>query len=301
LPQAAIRFLEISMRTTTRLRRSWRGAQPCRLRAANALFARLIEDLGFEVVYVTGAGIANMHLGAPDIGLTTLTEIADAVAAISDAVMLPVVVDADTGFGNAVNVVRTVRLLERAGAAGLQIEDQGFPKKCGHFAGKAVIAEKEMVQKVKAAVDARRDGDLQIIARTDARALEGLDCAMARARAYIEAGADIAFVEAPTSLAELARIPREIAAPQVANIVFGGKTPDPGRAELARLGFSLVFYANAALQAAVKSASDVLAALKRDGSLAGVGEHIASFEERQRLVQKPSWDALESKFRTPGD
>src|SRR5262249_27887052 len=261
----------------------------------------VIEELGFEVVYVTGAGIANMHLGAPDIGLTTLTEITDAVAAISDAVTLPVVVDADTGFGNAVNVVRTVRVLERAGAAGLQIEDQAFPKKCGHFAGKAVISEKEMVQKVKAAVDARRDGDLQIIARSDARALEGLDCAMARARAYIEAGADIAFVEAPTSLAELARIPREIAAPQVANIVFGGKTPDPGRAELERLGFSLVLYANAALQAAVKAASDVLAAVKREGSLASVGEHIASFEERQRLVQKPSWDALESKFRTPGD
>ena len=241
------------MRTTTRLKEILaRRAAVQAPGTANALFARVIEELGFEVVYVTGAGIANMHVGAPDIGLTTLTEIANAVAAISDAVALPLVVDADTGFGNAVNVVRTVRVLERAGAAGLQIEDQVFPKKCGHFAGKAVIALDEMVQKVKAAVDARRDGDLQIIARTDARAVEGMDGAIGRAQAYIEAGADVAFVEAPTNLAELARIPREIAAPQVANIVFGGKTPDPGRAELAKLGFSLVLYANAALQAAVQ-------------------------------------------------
>lgn len=267
---------------------------------ANALFARVIEELGFEVVYVTGAGVANMHLGAPDIGLTTLTEVANAVAAIADAVALPLIVDADTGFGNAVNMVRTVRVLERAGAAGLQIEDQVFPKKCGHFAGKEVIPLDEMVQKVKAAVDARRDGELQIIARTDARAVEGLDRAIERAHAYIGAGADVAFVEAPTSLAELARVTREIKAPHVANIVFGGKTPDPGRTELAKLGFSLVLYANAALQAAVKAAFDVLGALKRDGSLDGVADRIASFEERQRVVQKPAWDALESKFRSPG-
>jgi 2-methylisocitrate lyase-like PEP mutase family enzyme len=157
-----------------------------------------------------------------------------------------------------------------------------------------------MVQKVKAAVDARRDPDLQIIARTDARAVEGLDRAIARAQAYIEAGADVAFVEAPTSLAELARVTREVKAPHVANIVFGGKTPDPGRAELAKLGFSLTLYANAALQAAVRAAFDVLGALKRDGSLDAVADRVASFEERQRVVQKPAWDALEAKFRIPG-
>jgi 2-methylisocitrate lyase-like PEP mutase family enzyme len=289
------------MKTTTQLKQIVaRRAAVQAPGTANALFARVIEELGFEVVYVTGAGVANMHLGAPDIGLTTLTEIANAVGAIADAVALPLIVDADTGFGNAVNMVRTVRVLERAGAAGLQIEDQIFPKKCGHFAGKDVIPLDEMVQKVKAAVDARRDGDLQIIARTDARAVEGIDRAIARAHAYIEAGADIAFVEAPTSLAELARVTKEIKAPHVANIVFGGKTPDPGRAELTKLGFSLVLYANAALQAAVKAAFDVLGALKRDGSLDGVADRIASFEERQRVVQKPAWDALEAKFRAPG-
>jgi 2-methylisocitrate lyase-like PEP mutase family enzyme len=289
------------MRTTSQLKQIVaRRAAVQAPGTGNALFARVIGELGFELVYVSGAGIANMHLGAPDIGLTTLTEIANTVAAIADAVALPLIVDADTGFGNAVNMVRTVRVLERAGAAGLQIEDQVFPKKCGHFAGKEVIPLDEMVQKVKAAVDARRDSDLQIIARTDARAVEGLDRAIARARAYIEAGADVAFVEAPTSMAELARVTREIEAPHVANIVFGGKTPDPGRAELAKMGFSLVLYANAALQAAVKATMDVLGALKRDGSLDGVAEQLVSFEERQRVVQKPRWDALESRFRSIG-
>jgi 2-methylisocitrate lyase-like PEP mutase family enzyme len=264
---------------------------------ANALFARVIEDLGFEVVYVTGAGIANMHLGAPDIGLTTLTEIANAVAAIADAVSVPLIVDADTGFGNAINMTRTVRVLERAGAAGLQIEDQVFPKKCGHFAGKDVIPRDEMVQKVKAAVDARRDQDLQIIARTDARAVEGLDRAIARAHAFIEAGADIAFVEAPLDVAELGRIAREIKAPQVVNIVFGGKTPDPGQAELAKMGFSLVLYANAALQAAVKAANEVLGSLKQHGSLDAVAGRLASFDERQRVVNKDAWDSLEARYR----
>jgi 2-methylisocitrate lyase-like PEP mutase family enzyme len=267
--------------------------------AANALFARVIEDLGFEAVYVTGAGVANMLLGAPDIGLTTVTEVSETVAAIADAVSLPLIVDADTGFGNAVNMVRTVRMLERAGASGIQIEDQVFPKKCGHFAGKHVIAADEMVQKIKAAVDARRDPSLQIIARTDARAIEGLDRALERANAYIEAGADVTFVEAPTSLDELARIAKELPVPQVANIVFGGKTPEPGRDKLAEFGFSIVLYANAALQAALKASYDVLGALKTEGSLKSVADRLASFDERQRSVAKDIWDARETRYRSP--
>jgi 2-methylisocitrate lyase-like PEP mutase family enzyme len=266
--------------------------------AANALFARVIEDLGFEAVYVTGAGVANMLLGAPDIGLTTVTEVSEAVASIADAVSLPLIVDADTGFGNAVNMVRTIRILERAGASGIQIEDQVFPKKCGHFAGKHVIAADEMVQKIKAAVDARRDPSLQIIARTDARAIEGLDRALERAHAYIAAGADVTFVEAPTSLDELARIAKELPVPQVANIVFGGKTPEPGREKLADLGFSIVLYANAALQAALKASYDVLGALKTEGSLKSVADRLASFDERQRSVAKDVWDAREARYRS---
>ena len=265
--------------------------------AANALFARVIEDLGFEAVYVTGAGIANMLLGAPDVGLTTMTEVRDTVAAIADAVSVPIIVDADTGYGNAVNVVRTVRALERAGAAGIQIEDQVFPKKCGHFAGKDVIASEEMVQKIKAAVDARHDPFLQIIARTDAYAVEGLERALERAHACIAAGADATFVEAPTHLEDLARIPGALGVPQVANIVFGGKTPDPGREKLAELGFSIVLYANAALQAALKASYDVLSVLKREGSLRSVADRLASFEERQRAVAKDAWDAREARYR----
>jgi 2-methylisocitrate lyase-like PEP mutase family enzyme len=266
--------------------------------AANALFARVIEDLGFDVVYVTGAGVANMHLGAPDIGLTTLTELAHAAAAIADSVALPIIVDADTGFGSPINMVRTIKVLERAGAAGVQIEDQVFPKKCGHFEGKDVIPTAEMVQKIRAAVDSRADADFQIIARTDARAIEGLDRAIDRARAFIEAGADATFVEAPLTVDELARIGRELPVPQVANVVFGGKTPDPGRAAFADMGFSLILYANAALQAALRASYEVLGALKATGSLASVAERLASFEERQRSVAKHDWDALEARYKT---
>ena len=286
------------MRSTTKLKTilARREALPFP-GAANAMFARVIEELGFEVCYVTGAGIANMHLGAPDIGLTTLTEVAATVSSIADSVSVPLLVDADTGFGNAVNMVRTVKVLERAGAAGIQIEDQVFPKKCGHFEGKDVVPVDEMVSKIKAAVDARADADFQIIARTDARAVHGLDDAIARAQAFVEAGADATFVEAPVSLDEMARIGRDIPVPQIANIVFGGKTPDPGREALAAMGFSGVLYANAALQAALRASYRILSALKRDGSLAQVADQLATFEERQAAVAKPRWDALEARYK----
>ena len=265
--------------------------------AANAMFARVIEESGFKAVYVTGAGVANMQLGAPDIGLATMTEIADTVTRITDCVGIPVIVDADTGFGNALNMVRTVRTLEKAGAAAIQIEDQVFPKKCGHFSGKEVIPLADMVQKIRAAVDVRRDQDLQIIARTDARAIEGMDRAIERALAFIEAGADATFVEAPIDIDELRRIPADLNVPQVANIVFGGKTPDPGRVVLAEFGFSIVLYANAVLQAALQASYDVLDVLSREGSLASVGGRLASFEKRQRAVAKHEWDALEVRYR----
>jgi 2-methylisocitrate lyase-like PEP mutase family enzyme len=290
------------MRNTTRLKMLLGERKAVTLPgAANAMFARVIEEQGFEACYVTGAGIANMHLGAPDIGLTTLTEIANTVAMIADAVELPLMVDADTGFGNALNMYRTVRVLERAGAAGLQIEDQVFPKKCGHFNGKEVVPTADMVGKIKAAVDARRDGDLQIIARTDARAIDGLDAAIDRAHAYIEAGADVTFVEAPTSVAEMERVARELVVPQIANIVFGGRTPDPGRERLKEMGFSGVLYANALLQAALRASYDVLAALRDEGSLDRVASRLAGFEERQTAVAKPAWDALDARYKLEAD
>ncbi len=264
--------------------------------APNAMFARIIEDLGYEVVYVTGAGIANMRVGVPDIGLATMDDIASTVAQIADAVDLPLIADADTGFGNALNTYRTVRVYERAGAAAIQLEDQDFPKRCGHFAGKSVIPAAEMAQKVKAAVDARRNADTMIIARTDAIATEGFNAAMDRARLYIESGADMTFVEAPVGREQMAGI-GELSVPQVANIVFGGKTPEVPQAELAQMGFSLVLYANAALQAAARAANEVLGALKSTGSLESVRDRLATFEERQRVVSKPMWDALEERYR----
>jgi 2-methylisocitrate lyase-like PEP mutase family enzyme len=262
----------------------------------NALFARVIEDLGFEGVYVTGAGIANMSLGVPDIGLVTLSELVEHVAAISDGVTVPVLADADTGFGNAVNMTRTVRLLERAGAAGIQIEDQVFPKKCGHFKGKDVVPLDDMIQKIKAAVDSRHDGDFQIVARTDVRAVRGFEEGMERAHAFIEAGADATFVEAPVSIEELAKI-GTLPVPQIANMVFGGLTPAVPQSGLAEMGFGAVLYANAALQAALKSVRDVLGSLKQNGSLDEVRERLASFDERQRAVAKDHYDALEARYR----
>jgi 2-methylisocitrate lyase-like PEP mutase family enzyme len=262
----------------------------------NALFANLIESLGYECAYVTGAGIANMYLGMPDIGLVTVTELADHVTAISESVGIPVLVDGDTGFGNAINTYRTVRTLERAGAAGMQSEDQVFPKKCGHFSGKAVIPAGEMVQKIRAAVDARRDDDFQIVARTDAIAVNGIDDAMERAHLYAEAGADVTFVEAPENRDQIARIVRELSTPQIFNFVYGGKTPSLTRAELAEVGFGAALYANAALQAAILSVQEVLGELKRSGSLEGVNDRLATFTARQSLVRKEKFDAMEMDY-----
>jgi len=265
--------------------------------APNALFARVAEDLGFESVYVTGAGIANMHLGVPDIGLVTLSELADHVRAMADAVKVPLLVDGDTGFGNPINTARTVRDIERAGGAGLQLEDQVFPKKCGHFAGKAVIPLGEMVQKIRAAVDARTDGNFQIIARTDAIAVEGFEPALERAHAFIEAGADVTFVEAPVNTEQMSRIARELPVPQIINVVHGGKTPPLPRAELAEMGFAAALYANAALQGALRAVTDVLGSLRDHGSLREVTGLLASFEERQQSVAKDKFDALEIRYR----
>ena len=266
--------------------------------APNALAARLIEDIGFDAVYVTGAGISNTFLGMPDIGLLGLSELAGHVGAIRDAVSLPLIVDADTGFGNAINVTHTVKVLERSGASAIQIEDQTHPRRCGHFSGKDVVPAGEMVQKIHAAVDSRTEPDLQIIARTDAAQSLGFEAALERAEAYAEAGADLTFVEAPRSAGELAEVPRRLAAPQIANMVFGGSTPLLRQDDLAGMGFAIVLYANAALQGAIDGMQTALAALRRDGALDAVADRLTPFDERQRVVAKPHFDALEAKYRT---
>ena len=264
--------------------------------AANALTARVIEDVGFEAIYVTGAGVTNTFLGLPDIGLISLTELANHLSAMRDAVRLPLVVDADTGFGNAINVGRTIQVLERSGASAIQLEDQEFPKRCGHFSGKSVIARDEMVQKIRAAADARVNPDLVIIARTDAIAVNGFEDAIERSQAYVEAGADVTFVEAPRTREQLADIPKRLGVPQLINIVAGGLTPMLELPEFERMGYSLVLYANAALQASVAAMQKVLGHLNANGSLDGVSDQLTTFVERQRLVQKPRFDALEKKY-----
>jgi 2-methylisocitrate lyase-like PEP mutase family enzyme len=263
---------------------------------ANALAARVVADCGFEAAYVTGAGIANTFLGIPDNGLVTVSELTGHVAAIREVFAGPLMVDADTGFGNELNMRRTVQTLERAGADAIQIEDQVFPKRCGHFEGKEVIPAREMVSKIKAAVDARTDPDLIIVARTDAIAVEGFEKALERAHAFQEAGADVGFVEAPTTPQQMAAIGR-LPWPQFANIVIGGKTPERSNEELRALGFAGVIYANTALQAAVLGMQRALGHLKTNGQVGDAADLLVTFNERQRLVDIASFQAMERKYK----
>jgi 2-methylisocitrate lyase-like PEP mutase family enzyme len=264
--------------------------------AANALTARIIEDAGFEAFLVTGAGISNMYLGMPDIGLTTLTEVTDHIARIRDAVQIPMIADGDTGFGNAINMQRTIRMFERAGANGIQMEDQGLPKKCGHFENKQVVPAAEMVQKIKAAVDSRVDQDFLIVARTDAYAVEGFDAALERVAQYKEAGADLLFVEAPKTVEHLRDIPRRAPGNHICNLVVGGKTPVIPREELAKMGFAGALYANAALQAAMRAMKEVLEYLHKHGSLAGAEQAVMSFTDRQEVIRLGHFIELERRY-----
>ncbi len=264
--------------------------------AFNALSAKVIEDLGFEALYITGAGVTNMWFGMPDQGFMGLAEIADHTARIRDAVSLPLLVDADTGFGNALNVYHTVRTLERAGADCIQLEDQVAPKRCGHFNGKDVIGTEEAVAKVKAAADARRDADLLIMARTDAAAVHGFDAAVDRALRFAEAGADLLFVEAVTRAEEVRALPRLLPRPQLMNMVIGGKTPIFNATELGELGYGVVLYANAALQGALTGMQKALTVLRDEKAVTESSGLVTPFAERQRLVGKPEWDALDERY-----
>jgi 2-methylisocitrate lyase-like PEP mutase family enzyme len=263
--------------------------------AANALTARIIADLGFKAIYLTGAGITNTHLGLPDLSFVDLSQLAQHTMAVRNITGLPIVVDADTGFGNAVNVTHTVRVLESAGASAIQIEDQAFPKRCGHFDGQELIPTEDMVMKITAAVETRRAG-IVVIARTDARAAEGFEAAIERASRYIEAGADMTFVEAPRTIEEMQQIPQRLKAPQMLNLVIGGKTPMIDRNQAGQMGFSLVLYANVALQAAIKGMQAALTRLQEKG-IASEADHLtATFAERQRLVEKDRFDSLSRRL-----
>jgi 2-methylisocitrate lyase-like PEP mutase family enzyme len=260
--------------------------------------ARVIEDLGFQAVYLTGAGVTNMSFGLPDLGFIGLSDIAEHTARIRDAVALPMIVDADTGFGNALNVQHAVRTLERAGADAIQLEDQVMPKKCGHFAGKHVVSTSEMVAKIRAAADARQDDAFQIIARTDAAAVHGIEDAIDRGHRFAEAGADILFLEAIEDLPDIERLPGLFQIPLLINIVIGGKTPVQDRDALQRLGYGLVLYANAALQGAVRGMQQALGQLQSNGQMNEDPAIVAPFSERQRLVRKPLYDELDARYKS---
>jgi 2-methylisocitrate lyase-like PEP mutase family enzyme len=267
----------------------------------DALTALIAERAGFEALYVSGAGIAYSRLGRPDIGLVGMSEIVQTVALIRDRVGSPLIVDADTGYGNALNVQRTVRLLERAGANAIQIEDQDFPKRCGHLDDKALIPAQEMAGKVKAAVDARTSRDTLIIARTDAVTVEGFEGAMARAALYRDAGADMLFVEAPRQREELARIGTKFgqSVPLMANIVEGGKTPMLLASELQALGFALVIFPGGIVRTLAKAAEEFYASLLAHGSTEPFRARMFDFEVINRLLGTP--EMLERGARYAGE
>jgi methylisocitrate lyase len=252
----------------------------------NALFARMIESAGFPAIYLSGAGVANSLLGRPDIGLVTLNEMVLVAEHICDVVDVPVIADADTGYGGPHNVARTVKAYERVGVAAIQIEDQVFPKRCGHFEGKEVVAVEEMLQRIEAVLDARsEDQGIVLIARTDARGPIGLDEAIDRARRYGEAGADVLFVEAPRTVEELERIGSELSEwPLLANMVEFGKTPLMSAQELADLGFSLVIFPGSIGRASVKAADRVLSELVSKGTTREILANMATFDAVNEIL-----------------
>jgi 2-methylisocitrate lyase-like PEP mutase family enzyme len=263
--------------------------------AYDTLTARLVEQAGFAAVYLTGGGYSRAS-GYPDIGLLTLSENVRFVGLTVEAVGIPVIADADTGYGNAINVIRTVREYEKTGVAAFHLEDQVSPKKCGHYEGKEVISTAEMVGKIKAAVDTRRDPDLVVIARSDARAIEGLTAAIDRVNAYLEAGADVGFVEAPQNVEELRIVGRSLVKPALVNVFEGGKTPMVPAAELEAMGFRLGIYPSQTHRAAIRAAQKVLAVLKADGDTRRIEEELATFQEREAAVGTAHWRALEERY-----
>ena len=252
--------------------------------AYDPLLAKCVEVSGFDAVYMTGAGVSHSTLGMPDLGLVTMTEMTDRAHKIADAVEIPVVADCDNGYGNAINVMRAVKEFERAGVAGIHIEDQIIPKRCGHFPNKQVISREEMLGKLKAALDARVDEDFVIIARTDARTAIGLEEAIERGQAYAEVGADVVFVESPRSEEELRRIPGSINRPLLANMVERGLTPLFSAPELQEMGYSLVIFPGAVGRFLTKQVLEFLAVLKTEGTTESNLDRMCTFQEHNRLL-----------------
>jgi 2,3-dimethylmalate lyase len=264
--------------------------------AYDCITARLVENGAFPALYVTGSGVSMSSLGAPDVGLMSFSEILDRVKRIADSVSIPVIADADTGYGGPLNVIRTVREFERAGVSGIQIEDQAWPKKCGHEPGRKLVSSAEMVGRIHAATDARDDADVVILARTDARSSEGLNAALDRAAAYAEAGADVIFVESPESQAEMRQACQAISRPMLANMVEGGRTPILPPAQLQELGFRLAIYPNSLTRIMARAGQDLLAHLREHGTATALRERMFDHGELWALFENASWVALEQRY-----
>lgn len=287
--------------TAGRLRRLLQGPEILVAPGAfNALSASLVQQAGFQAVYCSGAGIANMLLGRPDVGLVTMSEMVQQIRYMAAVTTLPIIADGDTGYGNPLNVVRTVQEYESAGAAAIQLEDQVFPKRCGHFEGKQVIPAAEMVAKIRAACDSRSNPDTVIIARTDARAVLGLEQAMERARAYREAGAELIFLEAPTSVDELRQV-GGLPGWQMANMVENGKTPLLTADQLGELGFRLVIFPNTGMRAALKAMEAALSQLGQERTSAGMLDRLATMADRNRVTGMEQIQELERLYKHEGD
>lgn len=291
-------YLTPTSGAAARLRRLLSAGEPVLAPGAyDALSARLVEGAGFPAVYLTGFGTAASYLGRPDVGLLSMSEMADQARRIAAAVDVPVIADADTGYGNPINVVRTVHEYERAGVAALHIEDQEAPKKCGHIEGKRLIAPGDMAAKIEAAVDARRDPDFVLIARTDARAVEGLRAALERARRYRDAGADVLFVEAPQSAQEIETVATALSdVPLLFNWAEGGKTPPISRERLADLGFRIVIFPVSALLAAAKAVREVMASIHATGTPAQTMDRLSGFGDFLDFIGLPEIRQLEQRF-----
>jgi 2-methylisocitrate lyase-like PEP mutase family enzyme len=269
--------------------------------AYDALSALLVEQAGFEAIYMSGASISYTQIGRPDIGLMTASQIADIIGRVADRVSIPLIVDADTGFGNALNVQQTVRIFERMGAAALQLEDQTAPKRCGHLAGKELVSASEMVGKIKAAVDARTSVNTLIIARTDAIAVEGFEAALERSHLYAEAGADVLFVEAPQSLAQMQSICATLpSTPLLANMVEGGQTPIQTLDELSAMGFRLVIAPGSMVRAHAFMAQNFLQELRANGTTAGFRDKMLNFSQINDLLGLPALNEAGNRYETRG-
>jgi methylisocitrate lyase len=289
--------MSMSMSTSKRLRQLIGQGCVAMPGVPNAAMARQVEQAGFNAVYISGAGLANATAGVPDIGLLALTEVARLAGYIANAVKIPAIVDADTGFGGAENAARTIRELENVGLAGCHIEDQEFPKRCGHLAGKSLIPSEEMAEKIKAAVAARQDSDFLILARTDARAIEDFKGAVKRAQVYLEAGADAIFPEALQTAEEFRDFAREVKAPLLANMTEFGKSPLLTFDDLAGYGYRMVIYPMSAFRVAMKASAEFLRDLKKRGTQA---DWVGKMQTRQELYQLLEYDPAAEHWRMKG-